>query len=478
MKTILGIDIGTSGTKTILVDDQGRVIAAKTIEYPMETPKPGWTQQNPQDWWAASVESIRAVLAKANVPAQDIAAIGLSGQMHGMVALDEHDQVVRPAILWNDQRTEKQCEEITEAAGGLEELLKLTNNRMLTGYTGGKILWMKENEPENFAKTRVILNPKDYIPAVYGYYSTADGRMLSYPFNSSTTVLYLNLTKFKNAGLPTEPDKLPRTWPEIEKAAKALKAAGETCPMTTSWMGWTQLESFSTWHNVEYATLNNGFGGTGARLMVNSPLHQRHLENLARMAKEGTFVYKGRGNLADATFYSGECAINMGSSGSLGNIRRNAKFEYMTMPMPYYEGVPDAPQNTAIGGASLWAMAGKSDEQNRCVAEFFHYLSDPQVQANNHMRTGYLPVTQKAFEIAKASGYYEKNPGADVAVKQMLKTTDKSRGIRLGYLPNIRTIVDEEFEKIWSGKATAKEALDAVVRRGNEQLVRFERVTK
>ena len=253
-------------------------------------------------------------------------------------------------------------------------------------------------------------NPKDYIPAV-------------------------------------EPDKLPRTWPEIEKAAKALKAAGETCPMTTSWMGWTQLESFSTWHNVEYATLNNGFGGTGARLMVNSPLHQRHLENLARMAKEGTFVYKGRGNLADATFYSGECAINMGSSGSLGNIRRNAKFEYMTMPMPYYEGVPDAPQNTAIGGASLWAMAGKSDEQNRCVAEFFHYLSDPQVQANNHIRTGYLPVTQKAFEIAKASGYYEKNPGADVAVKQMLK-------------------------------ATAKEALDAVVRRGNEQLVRFERVTK
>ena len=97
MKTILGIDIGTSGTKTILVDDQGRVIAAKTIEYPMETPKPGWTQQNPQDWWAASVESIRAVLAKADVPAQDIAAIGLSGQMHGMVALDEHDQVGRPS---------------------------------------------------------------------------------------------------------------------------------------------------------------------------------------------------------------------------------------------------------------------------------------------------------------------------------------------------------------------------------------------
>lgn len=331
---------------------------------------------------------------------------------------------------------------------------------------------------ELLEKAGYKFDPKQYIPAVYGYYSTADGRMLSYPFNSSTTVLYLNLTKFKKAGLPTETDKLPRTWPEIEKAAKALKDAGEVCPMTTAWMGWTQLESFSTWHNVEYATLRNGFDGTAARLKIDSPLHQRHIENLARMAKEGTFVYKGRGNLADAAFYSGECAITMGSSGTLSNIRRNAKFEYMTMPMPYYPDVPDTPQNTAIGGASLWAMAGKSEAQNRCVADFFNYLSDPQVQANNHMRTGYLPVTQKAFEIAKESGYYDKNPGADVAVKQMLKTTDKSLGIRLGYLPNIRTIVDEEFEKIWSGKATAKQALDAAVRRGNEQLARFERVTK
>ena len=145
---------------------------------------------------------------------------------------------------------------------------------------------------------------------------------------------------------------------------------------------------------------------------------------------------------------------------------------------PYYDDVADAPLNTAIGGASLWAMAGKTDAQNRCVASFFHFLSDPKVQAENHMRTGYLPVTQKAFEIAKESGYYEKNPGADVAVKQMLKVTEKSRGIRLGYLPNIRTIIDEEFEKIWSGQASAKDAISAVMRRGNEQLARFERVTR
>ena len=145
------------------MDDQGRVIAAKTIEYPMETPKPGWTQQNPQDWWAASVESIRAVLAKANVPAQDIAAIGLSGQMHGMVALDEHDQVVRPAILWNDQRTESSARRSPKRRAVWRSCSSSPTTACSPVIPAAKILWMKENEPENFAKTRVILNPKDYI---------------------------------------------------------------------------------------------------------------------------------------------------------------------------------------------------------------------------------------------------------------------------------------------------------------------------
>lgn len=338
-------------------------------------------------------------------------------------------------------------------------------------YSGGAVVPVGQL----MEKAGFKFDPKSYIPAVYGYYSTPDGSMMSFPFNSSTTVLYLNLTKFKNAGLPTDAEHLPKTWKEIEEAARKLKAAGEVCPMTTSWIGWTQLESFSTWHNVEYATKNNGFGGLDARLMINSPLHQRHLENLERWNKEGLFVYKGRGNHADASFYSGECAITMGSSGTLGNIRRNAKFEYATSTLPYYEGTPDAPQNTAIGGASLWAMAGKPDAENRCVAEFFNFLSDPKVQAANHQRTGYLPVTMKAFELSKESGYYDKNPGSDVAVKQMLKTTEKSRGIRLGNLPAIRTIVDEEFEKIWAGKASAKDALATVVERGNAELTKFER---
>lgn len=162
-KYLLGVDVGTSGTKTILVEEMRHVVASKTLEYPMETPKPGWTQQNPEDWWQASVQTIRAVLEKAKIDPKAIVGVGFSGQMHGMVALDKDNNVVRPAILWNDQRTQTQCDEMVAAAGGLEELLKLTNNRMLTGYTGGKILWMKQNEPENYEKTVKVICPKDYI---------------------------------------------------------------------------------------------------------------------------------------------------------------------------------------------------------------------------------------------------------------------------------------------------------------------------
>lgn len=163
MEYLLGLDVGTSGFKALLLCSDGTVAASDTQEYPLQTPRPGWTQQNPEDWWQACIRAIAQVLKKSGADPASIVGIGFSGQMHGMVALDENMQVVRPAILWNDQRTQAQCEEITALAGGEESLLGYTNNRMLTGYTGGKILWMKEFEPENFARTKLIINPKDYI---------------------------------------------------------------------------------------------------------------------------------------------------------------------------------------------------------------------------------------------------------------------------------------------------------------------------
>jgi sn-glycerol 3-phosphate transport system substrate-binding protein len=320
-------------------------------------------------------------------------------------------------------------------------------------------------------------DPASYVPAVAGYYTAPNGQMLSLPFNSSTTVFHYNKDAFKAAGL--DPEKPPLTWPEVVRAAATLKANGHKCPFTTSWQSWTQLESFSAWHNVEYATKRNGFNGLDTRLAITTPLHVRHIENLANMAQQGLFVYKGRNNAADATFVSGECAMTTGSSALYGNIKRNAKFAAGISTLPYYPDVAGAPQNTVIGGASLWVMAGKKADEYKGVAAFFQYLSDAEVQAKSHQGTGYLPITSAAFGITEKSGFYKQNPGTDVSVTQMIrKTTDKSRGIRLGNFVQIRTITDEELEQVWAGKKSAKDALAEIKKRGDEQLERFEKANK
>jgi sn-glycerol 3-phosphate transport system substrate-binding protein len=323
----------------------------------------------------------------------------------------------------------------------------------------------------------VKFDPSVYVQAVSGYYTAPNGQMMSLPFNSSTTVFHFNKDAFKAAGL--DPERPPTTWPEVALAAAKLKANGHKCPFTTSWQSWTQLESFSAWHNVEFATKRNGFTGLDTRLAINTPLHVRHIENLANMAKQGLFVYKGRGNAADATFVSGECAMITGSSALYGSIKRNSKFAAGIGTLPYYPDVAGAPQNTVIGGASLWVMAGKKPAENKGVAAFFQFLSDPEVQAAAHQRTGYLPITAAAYGITDKSGFYKQNPGTDVSVTQMIrKVTDKSRGIRLGNFVQIRTVIDEELEQVWSGKKTAQEGLDSAKKRGDELLERFEKANK
>ena len=330
---------------------------------------------------------------------------------------------------------------------------------------------------EVMKKAGVTFDPNAYVPAVAGYYTAPNGQMLSFPFNSSTTVFHYNKDAFKAAGL--DPDKPPKTWPEVALAAGKLKASGHKCPFTTSWVSWTQLESFSAWHNTEFATLGNGMRGLNTRLSFNSPLHVRHIENLANMAKTGLFVYKGRGNAADATFVSGECAMVTGSSALYGNVKRNAKFTGGISTLPYYPDVAGAPQNTVIGGASLWVMSGKKEAEYKGVAKFFTFLSKPEEAAKSHQRTGYLPVTKAAYELTEKSGFYKQNPGTDVSVEQMIrKTTDKSRGIRLGNFVQIRTINDEELEQVWAGRKAPKQALDDAVKRGNELLIRFEAANK
>jgi sn-glycerol 3-phosphate transport system substrate-binding protein len=353
-----------------------------------------------------------------------------------------------------------------------------TAPHILQAYEVGTatMMYSKAIKPvgEVMRESGVKWDPKAYIPAVAGYYTSPKGEIMSFPFNSSTTVLFWNKDAFKAAGL--DPNKPPKTWGEVAAAGAKLKAAGHKCPLTTSWQTWTQLESFSTWHNTEFATKNNGFGGLDARLDFNSPLHVRHIENLANLAKQGIFVYGGRGSQGDAKFASGECAMTTMSSAAYGLTKSTLKADFGISTLPYYSDVQGAPQNTVIGGASLWVFNGKKKDEYQCVGKFFAYLSQPEVQAKWHQDTGYLPSTLAAYELTKKSGFYAKNPGTDVSVEQMVvKTTDKSRGLRLGNMVQIRAIMEEELENVWGGKKTPKQGLDDAVRRGNEQLERFQK---
>ncbi len=323
-------------------------------------------------------------------------------------------------------------------------------------------------------------DPNAFVPAVKGYYSTPDGKMLSMPFNSSTTIMFYNKDAFTKAGL--DPAKPPVTWPETIEAAKKLKAAGIECPLTTAWPTWTQLENFSAIHNVPLATKVNGMAGLDTELKFNSPLHVKHIQNLLDMQKAGLFKYGGRDGAGDALFASGECAMIHGSSGLRGRLVKEAKYAWGAAPLPYWPDAKDAPKNSILGGASFWVLKSptRKPEEYKGIAEFFNYINTPAVAAKWSMDTGYVPVTTAAFEIIKKSGYYDKNPGADIAYLQMTRTepTDNSKGLRLGNMPEIRNIMQEELEKALQGQQNAQQALDAAVDRGNVVLRNFERTNK
>jgi len=161
MGYLIGFDVGTTGTKALLIDESGRIVARALSEYPLSTPRPNWAEQDPEHWWKAAVEAIGEVLASTGISGDQVDAVGLSGQMHGSVFLDEQDQVIRPAILWCDQRTAAQCDWITETVGE-ETLVAETCNPVLTGFTAPKIIWLRDQEPANFARVRKVLLPKDY----------------------------------------------------------------------------------------------------------------------------------------------------------------------------------------------------------------------------------------------------------------------------------------------------------------------------
>jgi sn-glycerol 3-phosphate transport system substrate-binding protein len=320
-------------------------------------------------------------------------------------------------------------------------------------------------------------SPQAYLPAVAGYYADANGNLMSFPFNASTPILYYNKRMFHDAGL--DPQVPPKTWPEVGQDAKRLRDTGAPCGFTTSWPSWINVENFSAFHNLPVATRANGFDGLDAVLTFNNPVVVRHVAQLSEWQKNKVFDYSGRGQRAEPRFQNGECGIFVGSSATRADITANSKFEVGYGMLPFWPDVAGAPQNSIIGGATLWVLRDRPSEEYNGVAKFFAFLSRPDVQAAWHQSTGYLPITRAAFDLTRAQGFYDRNPGTAISIEQItLKPpTENSKGIRLGSFVLIRDAIEDELERAWAGKTSAQAALDSAVERGNRLLRQFERAS-
>ena len=357
----------------------------------------------------------------------------------------------------------------------LAQIFDVGTGTMLAAGKATKQAW------ELIKETGVAIEPKAYIPAVRSYYSLPDGRMGSMPFNSSTGLMWYSKDAFRKAGL--DPDKPPATWQEVVAAAKAIKDKNAaTVPMTSAWLTWIQLEQYSAIHNIAFASEADGFKGLNAQLEINGKAFVKHMQRLLDMAKEGTFKYAGRDTTPEQLLISGDTGICFDSSAARGNMVKNAKYDWGMAYLPYDPDIIKTPINSIIGGASIWAMTapGRTAAEYKAAATFLKFLAKPEIDAQWAENTGYVPVTFAGFELMQKQGYYEKAPGADLAVKQLARgtLTENSKGIRLGRLPEIRNIIYEEMEKGFQGGQNAQQAMDNAVSRGNKVLREFEKSVK
>lgn len=324
------------------------------------------------------------------------------------------------------------------------------------------------------AENHEPIEAKAFLPPIASYFSDESGKLLALPFNLSTPILFYNKTAFRKAKL--DPEKPPATWYEMPKAMGELLEAGYSCAYTTVWPAWVQIENMSTWHNRDFASKDNGLAGLDARLIFNTHLMVRHVSMLASWARAGYFTYSGRRLEGEKRFAAGECAMLTAASSSSADMRQLAKFEFGVAQLPYYDDVMGAPHHSLIGGAGLWVLAGKKPGEYKGAAKFLAFLARPEVQAEWHQRTGYVPVTRAAYEYTRKQGYYDAHPGQRIALQQLLHNipTRESRGIRLGEFAKIREILEEELEAVWDGKVPPKLALDNAAERGNALLRKFE----
>ena len=316
---------------------------------------------------------------------------------------------------------------------------------------------------------------KSYLQPVLSYYVSSNGELQSMPFNSSTPIMYYNKDLFKKAGL-TGP---PRTWDEMGEYTKKLVASGTEYGMTSAWQTWVMIENYSAIQNIPLATKSNGFDGLDTELTINNPMVVKHIERLKSWMDDKRFVYEEREYKGpEAAFISGKCAILMDSIGAIGAVK-SAKFDWGAAPLPVEASMKE-PQNSIIGGASLWVLKGLPQEEYQGVADFLAFQASEEMQIIWHKETGYLPITLQAYNKLKADGFYQQEPLQEVGILQLTRKdpTANSRGIRLGSFSQIRDVMNEELEMLWQGKKTAKQALDEAVSRGNDILRQFEKRSK
>lgn len=387
----------------------------------------------------------------------------------------QDDYVVKPVFKGNYSETMTSAIAAFRAGKGpdIVQIFEVGTATMMSAK--GAIVPVHQLMADFAPQEGTAFDPNAYLSAVTGYYTDTDGKMLSMPFNSSTPVTYYNKDVLAKAGV----DSLPQTWQEMGAALKKIVDSGAaSCGLTTTWPSWVMLENFSARNDVPFASQANGFAGTDTRLEFNTTAVVDHIQRLDDWQADKRFVFGGRFDDAAPKFYSGECAMMMGSSASYAGVKESAKgFEFGVAPLPYDSDVIETPQNSIIGGASLWVLSGHSDEEYQGVAKFFQYLSKPEVQADWHQFTGYLPITTAAAELTREQGFYAENPGTDVAITQMTSATptENSKGLRLGNMVQIRDVINEELEKIFSGKESVQDGLDNAVKRGDSLLEKFER---
>jgi len=316
---------------------------------------------------------------------------------------------------------------------------------------------------------KIAVNWADFIETVTGYYSKA-GKLYSMPFNVSTPILYYNKDIFKKAGLP---DKPPATWKDVEAVSRKILAAGAAkCGFTTSWPSWTMLENTFALHDQPFATNQNGYAGLDTKLLINGDFGLMHVGALAKWQKENIYSYGGRMAQPDPKFINGDCAMLVQSSAVIGGFKKSLTFDWGTGQLPRW-GLPYPKANTILGGATLWALRGPADDKG--VAQFLKFITDPPQQRWWAATTGYVPITKAAVKSLEDDSFYKKNPEQWTAVSQLLnaKPTPNSQGLRLGNYVQVREAIELELENILGGKKTVKEGLDAAVTRGNAILRQF-----